>query len=135
MDEPVSGDPKRPIPRDENAAKALKKRTLTDLYNARPQCLADAHDALDAAVAAAYGWPADVFDDDILRELLRGLHRVGALRVSPRLPGLPEVVRHAAHESGREDLPMADAQSHQQVGLEPKCHPIRELDVDPDARP
>ena len=70
VDEPVSGYPKRPIPRDENAAKALKKRTLTNLYNARPQWLVGAHAALDTAVAAAYGWPADISDDDILRELL-----------------------------------------------------------------
>ena len=60
---------RRPVPRAEDAAKALKKRTLTNLYNARPQWLADAHAALDAAVAAAYGWPADITDDDALREL------------------------------------------------------------------
>ena len=39
VDEPVSGYPKRPVARDEAAAKALKKRTLTNLYNARPQWL------------------------------------------------------------------------------------------------
>ena len=62
---------RRPVPRHEAAAKALKKRTLTNLYNARPQWLADAHAALDAAVAAAYRWPADIDDDDVLlRELL-----------------------------------------------------------------
>ena len=70
VDEPVPGYPKRPVPRDEEAAKSLNKRTLTNLYNARPQWLADAHAVLDAAVAAAYGWPADISDDDILRELL-----------------------------------------------------------------
>ena len=70
VDEPVAGYPKRPAPRDEDAAKALKKRTLTNLYNARPQWLADAHEALDAAVAAAYGWSADISDDEVLRELL-----------------------------------------------------------------
>ena len=70
VDEPVSGYPKRPVPRDEEAAKALKKRTLTNLYNARPQWLTDAHEALDAAMAAAYGWSADISDDDVLRELL-----------------------------------------------------------------
>ena len=59
-----------PTPRGEEAAKALKKRTLTNLYNARPQWLADAHEALDAAVAAAYGWSADISDEDVLRELL-----------------------------------------------------------------
>ena len=70
VDEPVPGYPKRPVPRSEDAAKDLKKRTLTNLYNTRPQWLADAHAALDAAVAAAYGWPADISDDDALRELL-----------------------------------------------------------------
>ena len=70
VDAPVPGYPKRPVPRDEDAAKALRKRTLTNLYNARPQWLADAHDALDAAVAAAYGWSATISDDDVLRELL-----------------------------------------------------------------
>ena len=43
VDEPVPGYPKRPVPRDEDAAKTLKKRTLTNLYNTRPQWLADAH--------------------------------------------------------------------------------------------
>ena len=70
-DEPTSGYPKRPVPRDEAAAEHLKTRTLTNLYNARPQWLADAHAALDAAVAAAYGWPADITDDEALCELLQ----------------------------------------------------------------
>ncbi len=51
----------------------LAARTLTKLYNARPAWLAQAHAALDAAVAAAYGWadwrPA-LPDDEILRRLL-----------------------------------------------------------------
>ena len=70
IDEPVPGYPKRPVPRNEAAAKALKKRTLTNLYNAHPQWLADAHAALDTAVAAAYGWPGDISAIDSLRELL-----------------------------------------------------------------
>ena len=70
VDEPVSGYPKRPVPRDEAAATALKTRTLTSLYNARPTWLADAHAALDAAVATAYGWPADISNDAALSELL-----------------------------------------------------------------
>ena len=70
VDEPAPGYPRRPVPRDEEAAKVLRKRTLTILYNARPQWLVDAHAALDAAVAVAYGWPADITDDDALRELL-----------------------------------------------------------------
>jgi hypothetical protein len=52
---------------------ALKKRTLTNLYNLRPAWLAMAHEQLDAAVAAAYGWgdytPA-MPDEEILRRLL-----------------------------------------------------------------
>ena len=70
VDEPVPGYPKRPVPRDEDAARALKKRTLTNLYNARPQWLDDAHRAVDASVVAAYGWPANITDHDALRELL-----------------------------------------------------------------
>ena len=70
LDEPVPGYPTRPVPRDEAAATALKTRTLTNLYNARPQWLADAHAALDAAVATAYGWPVDISDDAALAELL-----------------------------------------------------------------
>ena len=70
VDEPVPGYPKRPVPRDEAAAKGLKKRTLTNLYNARPQWLADAHAALDAAVATAYGWDPDISEEDALGELL-----------------------------------------------------------------
>jgi type II restriction/modification system DNA methylase subunit YeeA len=48
----------------------LKKRTLTNLYNARPTWLAQAHTRLDAAVLAAYGWPADLPDAAILERLL-----------------------------------------------------------------
>ena len=42
---------------------------MTSLYNARPQWLADAHAALDAAVAVAYGWDADISDEEALSEL------------------------------------------------------------------
>ena len=65
-----AGLPEAASPRDQDAAKVLKKQTLTNLYNARPQWLADAHDALDAAVAAAYDWSADISGEDVLRELL-----------------------------------------------------------------
>ena len=70
VEEPVPGYPRRAVPRDGNATKALKKRTLTNLYNARPQWLADSHARLDAAVAAAYGWPSDIGADAVLTELL-----------------------------------------------------------------
>ena len=48
----------------------LAKRTLTNLYNARPTWLAQAHERLDAAVLAAYGWPADLVGEDLLGRLL-----------------------------------------------------------------
>jgi hypothetical protein len=57
-------------PRDADCAARLKKRTLTNLYNERPAWLDLAHKKLDAAVAAAYGWPADLSDDQILERLL-----------------------------------------------------------------
>ncbi len=48
----------------------LKKRTLTNLYNQRPTWLVNAHAALDTAVLAAYGWPSDIGDGEILSRLL-----------------------------------------------------------------
>ena len=52
----------------------LKKRTLTNLYNARPAWLQHARAKLDRAVWAAYGWddpdPAAVPEEDILSRLL-----------------------------------------------------------------
>ena len=50
--------------------RADKKRTLTALYNARPAWLVNAHAALDDAIAAAYGWPAGLSDDEMLARLL-----------------------------------------------------------------
>lgn len=52
------------------AEEELKKRTLTNLYNQRPAWLDLAHKRLDEAVAAAYGWSADLSDDEILERLL-----------------------------------------------------------------
>lgn len=52
----------------------LKTRTLTNLYNARPAWLAQAHARLDRAVWHAYGWddvePGAVREDAILARLL-----------------------------------------------------------------
>jgi len=45
-------------------------RTLTALYNARPAWLSAAHDALDRAVLAAYGWAEELADDELLARLL-----------------------------------------------------------------
>jgi hypothetical protein len=56
--------------KDAKCATELKKRTLTALYNERPAWLDHAHQKLDAAVAAAYGWPADLTDEQILGKLL-----------------------------------------------------------------
>lgn len=67
--EVVPGYPDRILPVSPEAEKELKKRTLTNLYNARPAWLDNAHKALDAAVAAAYGWPTDLPDDEILARL------------------------------------------------------------------
>ena len=53
--------------------------TLTQLYNKRPTWLDNAHRKLDAAVFAAYGWPSDLSDDEILARLLAlNLERSGA---------------------------------------------------------
>lgn len=68
--EVVAGYPDRLLPVDDKAAIELKKRTLTNLYNQRPTWLANAHKDLDAAVAAAYGWPDDLSDDEVLQRLL-----------------------------------------------------------------
>ena len=55
----------------EGAAESeLKKRTLTNLYNARPTWLQLAHEQLDKAVSAAYGWPDGLSDGEILERLL-----------------------------------------------------------------
>jgi hypothetical protein len=48
----------------------MEKRTLTNLYNARPDWLDEAHRQLDTAVLDAYGWPHDLSDDEILVRLL-----------------------------------------------------------------
>ena len=58
--EVVPGYPDRILPVDEAATKELAKRTLTNLYNARPAWLDHAHRALDEAVADAYA--ASVFE-------------------------------------------------------------------------
>jgi hypothetical protein len=48
----------------------LRKRTLTNLYNEQPAWLMNAHAALDAAVAGAYGWDLDIAEHDALARLL-----------------------------------------------------------------
>jgi type II restriction/modification system DNA methylase subunit YeeA len=71
-EEEKAGFPKRPVAKPGHEAD-LKKRTLTNLYNARPAWLDLAHKQLDQAVAAAYGWTdytPEMPDEEILRRLL-----------------------------------------------------------------
>ena len=50
----------------------LRRRTLTNLYNEyeRHTWLVNVHERLDAAVADAYGWDADLSDAEVLERLL-----------------------------------------------------------------
>jgi hypothetical protein len=76
--EVVAGYPYRIVPVSPKAAAILKTRTLTNLYNERPAWLANAHRDLDAAAAAAYGWPADLSEEEALPRLLAlNLERAG----------------------------------------------------------
>ena len=52
------------------AAEELRDRTLTNLYNQNPTWLRNAHERLDRAVYAAYGWPEQIEDAEILERLL-----------------------------------------------------------------
>ena len=70
VDEPVPGFPRRAVARSEAPEKELNKRTLTNLYNTKPQWLKNAHATLDAAVAEAYGWTPSISNDDALEALL-----------------------------------------------------------------
>lgn len=67
--EVVSGYPDRILPKSEMAAKELKKRTLTNLYNTSPLWLRHAHQEVDEAVASAYGWKWPLTDGEILEKL------------------------------------------------------------------
>jgi type II restriction/modification system DNA methylase subunit YeeA len=72
--EVVPGFPNRLVPKDAAAATTLRGRTLTALYNQRGKpegaWLDALHRALDEAVAAAYGWPLNLSDDETLTRLL-----------------------------------------------------------------
>jgi hypothetical protein len=72
-EEEKAGFPRRPVAKP-GFERDLARRTLTKLYNDRPAWLALAHERLDAAVAAAYGWTdytPEMPDEEILRRLLR----------------------------------------------------------------
>ena len=60
----------RVVAKDPDCAASLKSRTLTNLYNERPTWLDLAHQKLDAAVLAAYGWDTDISDEQLLERLL-----------------------------------------------------------------
>lgn len=66
----------------------LKKRTLTNLYNQRPTWLDNAHKKLDRAVFAAYGWPPDLTDEQILERLLALNLERAARQGAAALPGI-----------------------------------------------
>jgi hypothetical protein len=92
----VSGYPDRVLPKDTVALAKLRERTLTKLYNERPQWLADTHSELDAAVAAAYGWPAEISEDEALLELLDlNLARTGVANVPA---GKPHIIGRSTFE-------------------------------------
>jgi hypothetical protein len=62
----------------------------------KPQWLADAHRDLDETVAAAYGWPSDISDEDVLAELLSlNVARTG---VVPVLPGESHVIGRSSFD-------------------------------------
>ena len=64
--------PPRLLPVDEDAERELRRRTLTNLYNARPAWLSHLHTALDTAVFAAYGWPESAAPSELGEEELLG---------------------------------------------------------------
>jgi type II restriction/modification system DNA methylase subunit YeeA len=68
--EDAAGFPARAVAKPGHEA-ALKKRTLTNLYNERPAWLSNLHNELDKAVATAYGWEWPLTDDDILQRLFK----------------------------------------------------------------
>ncbi len=74
IEEPAPNYPKRPEPTPTAPRQELKRRTLTNLYNQSPQWLQTAHQNLNTTVAAAYGFPPDIPNEEAL-ELLLGLNR------------------------------------------------------------
>jgi len=54
----------------EGALQAEPTRTLTALYNEQPTWLKHQHAALDVAVTSAYGWSAEISEEEIAHRLL-----------------------------------------------------------------
>jgi very-short-patch-repair endonuclease len=116
---PSSGNlphPPTPSPHVERGSgiseRELKKRTLTNLYNAVVKFretgipaepgdfaarLAGLHDTLDQAVCDAYGWPHDILQDE--EEILRRLLALNLARASTSPPG-PHSTRGEGEEEG-----------------------------------
>ncbi|NPV07743.1 MAG: hypothetical protein HPY83_07240 [Anaerolineae bacterium] len=68
--------------------KELKRRTLTNLHSRGPTWVDLAHRRLDEAVLAAYGWPHDLADEEILERLLAlDLERAGGRGAGTRRGG------------------------------------------------
>ena len=106
--EVVPGFPDRLLPRDEKAAATLRDRTLTNLYNQRGTpagaWLDNLHRALDEAVAAAYGWPADLAEAEVLSRLLALNHARAPIPVAPargRVAAVGEAEGNGAHRPQR----------------------------------
>lgn len=60
----------RMVPVGEEEAVIANGRTMSKLYGDQPEWLVLAHRTLDQAVAALYGWPSDITDEDALKRLL-----------------------------------------------------------------
>lgn len=99
--EVVSGYPDRILAKDAASDELLRERTLTNLYNRRPQWLVDAHADLDAAVAAAYGWPTEISADDVLTNLLELNLARGAINVRAEAGRKARRARHPTPEEVR----------------------------------
>jgi type II restriction/modification system DNA methylase subunit YeeA len=83
--------------RDNDCAKKLAKRTLTNLYNERPTWLANADAKLDRAVAHAYGFPVDLSDEQVLERLL-ALNQQRIVNDKPAIKKQPRVSRAKTDE-------------------------------------
>jgi methylase of polypeptide subunit release factors len=92
----------RQIPKNEKAAEYLAKRTLTRLYNDRPTWLNLAHRRMDEAVFAAYGWEANLSDEEIQRRLLAlNRERVAVNSSGAFKEKFPDVPRKGEKISGK----------------------------------
>ncbi len=125
VSEIVTGFPDRVRPVDASAASVLRTRTLTNLYNERPAWLAKAHNRLDMEVAAAYGWPADISDDDALARLLE---LNSARAAAERRPGRSRTREQLRREPEFPPVPI-------QGGLSPEQRPVPVDEAAPSSRP